>query len=100
MKRVRSFIGTLCCDVTHSTRFQMSLDFDPEKLAREIENRGRKSHDWGHRFSLERDTEGVQCYTVTVAKVEALDGFFEIAQEIECDVIRAREAQRLLNLVS
>lgn len=98
MHRVHTFIDSLCCEVVHTARFQMKLNLDVAGLAEEVERRGRDVN-WGYKFKIERDSKGVNCYNVTVPKIDALDSFFKIVQTIEDDVEKAREAKRLLGFI-
>ena len=102
MKEACSHVGCLNCAVIHQARVEMAYPFDAEKLQEELRCRAHNNH-----VEVERVTDVwnrahthlCKLYTLTFARESDLPAFHEALREIEADVKRAREVNRLLGLL-
>jgi len=101
MKRINSYVGSLTCDVVHLARFQTKHGFDPEKLSEEIKTRVKVDGGDYRRTDMviQRANRGINCYVMTFAYLDVLDGILALIEEIERDVTDAQRVTHLLGLV-
>jgi hypothetical protein len=105
-------IRGLQCKVAHFTRFQTDYPFPPAKLCEEIVKRAGHNphdyrsayvhvalHDFGQTFASISDRTRKQTYDLTFAYEDCLDDIYAIMREIEADVARELESQRIRSLL-
>ena len=97
MKKTCSHVNALSCDIIFSVQVTMDNNFDPVKLQKELHSRTRRA------VEIKRDETyptGAHKYKATVPRQEDLDDLYAALEEIDTDLNRIQETNRLYALLA